>query len=422
MNITLPIVALALLAAPALAQDASHEGHDHDPAPAAAPAAALEPTTEEMLIPAVTIDAEASNEVRIARTHTGLVLFPALINGQELGWWMLDTGTNHNVIDVRAAREAGLVEAGAVVTKDFNGIEQSSPVFSGFSLSTGNITIDQPRVVAVDMIPIASSVGQPVIGIIGASTLSQIVLELDYLTPLANIHDPATFDPEPLEWTPVALEGFCPVIDASFTGVPGSFVINTGLSTAINFSRDAVRDNHLVDGRETKDWKSVWVGGRKEVQLGFIEEFELLGQTYSSMPALFEDPEGYEGVFPNQTGMIGSLFLRHYVSTLDLGQGRIAFTPVDRAAPAGDLLLVDMIGTYRDRATGGSMVLTWDGEFVTAVLGAGQPELEVKIFADRTFYFPAAWINGRFMFKDGKIVGVQLNLPDGRGLKATKID
>ena len=162
MNITLPIVALTLLAAPALAQD----GHDHDQPPAtppasapeAAPAAALEPTTEDMLIPAITFDADASNEVRVARSANGLILFPATINGQDLGWWMLDTGTNQNVIDVRAAREAGLAEAGAVITKDFNGIEQSSPTFAGFSLKTGNITIDQPRVVGVSTIPIASSV------------------------------------------------------------------------------------------------------------------------------------------------------------------------------------------------------------------------------------------------------------------------
>jgi len=426
MNITLPIVALTLLAAPALAQD----GHDHDQPPAtppasapeAAPAAALEPTTEDMLIPAITFDADASNEVRVARSANGLILFPATINGQDLGWWMLDTGTNQNVIDVRAAREAGLAEAGAVITKDFNGIEQSSPTFAGFSLKTGNITIDQPRVVGVSTIPIASSVGQPVIGIIGASTLSQIVLEIDYTTPLAKITNPATFDGEPLTWTPVALEDFCPVIDATFNTIPGTFVINTGLGTAINFARDAVRDNHLVEGRDTRDWKSIWVGGRKEVQLGFIEEFTLLGETYTAMPAMFEDPDGYEGVFPNQTGMVGSLFLRHYLTTFDLGQGRIAFTPVDRAPPAGDMLLVDLIGTYRDRATGGSMILTWDGERVTAILGAGQPELEVKVLADHSFYFPAAWINGRFMIKDQQVVGVQLNLPDGRGLKAKKID
>lgn len=428
MNTKLALAAFSLLAAPALAQDGHDHSTDHAEAPATAPEAApeaqpvLTATSEEMLIPSVTIDTEASNEVRIARTHTGLVLLPALINGQELGWWMLDTGTEHNVIDVRAAREAGLAEAGTVVTKDFNGIEQSSPVFSGFSLKTGNITIDQPRVVAVDMIPLASSVGQPVIGIIGASTLSQIVLELDYLTPLAKIIDPATFEGDDLEWTPVALENYCPQIDATFMGQPGTFIINTGLSTAVNFGRDAVRDSNLTQGRETKDWKSVWVGGRKEVQLGFIDNFEFLGQTYNSMPALFEDPDGFEGVFPSQTGMMGSLFLRHYVSTFDLGQGRIAFTPVERAMPAGDMMLVDMIGTYRDRATGGSMVLTWDGETVSAILGAGQPELEIKVLADRSFYFPAAWIKGRFTMREGQIIGVQLTLPDGRTLKARKID
>lgn len=424
MNTKLALAAFSLLAAPALAQDGHDHSTDHAEAPATAPEAqpVLTATSEEMLIPSVTIDAEASNEIRIARTHTGLVLLPALINGQDLGWWMLDTGSEQNVIDIRAAREAGLVESGTVVTKDFNGIEQSSPVFSGFSLQSGNITIDQPRVVAVDMIPIASSVGQPVIGIIGASSLSQVVLELDYLTPMAKVMDPATFQGDELEWTPVGLEGFCPQIDAVFMGEAGSFIINTGLSTAINFGRDVVREKQLTEGRDTKDWKSIWVGGRKEVQLGFVDEFEFLGQNYNGMPALFEDPDGYEGVFPNQTGMIGSLFLRHYVSTFDLGQGRIAFTPVERAKPAGDMMLVDMIGTYRDRATGGSMVLTWDGETVSAILGAGQPELEVKVLADRSFYFPAAWIKGRFMMREGQIIGVQLTLPDGRTLKARKID
>ncbi|MFT5423997.1 MAG: hypothetical protein ACI89L_001789 [Phycisphaerales bacterium] len=420
MNITLSIMALALLATPALAQDEAD--HAHDQAPAADPQPVLEPTTQDMLIPAITFDAAKSNEVRVARSANGLILFPAIINGQDLGWWLLDTGSEQNVIDVRAAREAGLAEAGSVVTKDFNGIEQTSPTFAGFSLTTGNITIDQPRVVGVSTIPIASSVGQPVIGIIGASTLSQVVLELDYLTPLAKLNDPNSFEGEALEWTDVGLEGFCPVIDATFDTIAGTFVINTGLGTALNFTRDAVRDNRLVEGRDTRDWKSVWVGGRKEVQLGFIEEFTLLGEDYRAMPAMFEDPDGYEGVFPNQTGMIGSLFLRHYLTTFDLGQGRIAFTPVDRAPPAGDMLLVDMIGTYRDRATGGSMILTWDGERVTAILGAGQPELEVNVRADSSFYFPAAWINGRFMIKDKQIVGVQLNLPDGRGLKAKKID
>ncbi|MFG0305830.1 MAG: aspartyl protease family protein [Phycisphaerales bacterium JB040] len=420
--ITRPLSALVLLAGAAchgLAQDAEPVNQEQIPV-AADPGAPADPAD---LIPTVTVDPDKPNTVNIARSHTGHILFPALVNGRDLGWLMLDTGSSDNVIDVRAAKELGLEPAGSLVTRDFQGLEQTSPVLDDLTITIGNTTIRQPRVVGVDMLPIATMIGQPVIGVVGASTLSQIVIELDYLTPMATIHPVADFDGEGLEWHTVEFDNNSPVIEATYEGNPGTFVLDTGLGFAVEFSRDAVIEHNLLEGRpDLREWSNIGIGGRAEAHLGFVESLGLSGDRFGRLPALFQDPEGFQGPFPNQTGALGSLVFRNYKTTFDLGNARVAFSPAERAAPAGDLTLADIVGTYRDRATGGTMVLDWDGQTVTAILGAGQPELEVVVLEDNSFYFPAAWITGSFQYRDGVIMGLRMSLPDGQSRRALKID
>ena len=120
---TRSLTALALLAGTtplALAQD---EPVNQEQIPVAAdPLAPVDPAD---LIPTVTIDAERPNTINIARAHTGHILFPATVNGRDLGWLMLDTGASDNVIDVRAAKEIGLEPAGSLVTRDFQGLSRA---------------------------------------------------------------------------------------------------------------------------------------------------------------------------------------------------------------------------------------------------------------------------------------------------------
>jgi|GEM_PF-3171082 len=415
------LTALAILAGTAPLALTQDEPVNQEQIPVASdPLAPVDPAD---LIPTVSIDADRPNTVNIARAHTGHILFPAMVNGRDLGWLMLDTGSSDNVIDVRAAKELGLEPAGSLVTRDFQGLEQTSPVLADLTITIGNATIEQPRVVGVDMLPIATMLGQPVIGVIGASTLGQLVLELDYLTPMATVHAVADFEGEDLEWHTVEFDNNAPVIEATVDGIPGTFVLDTGLGFAVEFSRDTVIEHNMLEGRsEIREWSNIGIGGRAEAHLGFVDSVELFGDTHGKMPALFQDPGGFQGPFPNQTGTIGSLIFRHYTTTFDLGNARVALTPADRADPAGDLMLADIVGTYRDRASGGTMVLDWDGQTVTAILGAGQPQLEIVVLEDNTFYFPSAWITGSFQHRDGVLMGLRMTLPDGQSRRALKID
>src|SRR5687767_6698602 len=65
--------------------------------------------------------ASAKPELEVRRTTTGHLLVKTMLNRQDAGWWILDTGAGMSCIDKTFADELKLADAGAITASGMGG-------------------------------------------------------------------------------------------------------------------------------------------------------------------------------------------------------------------------------------------------------------------------------------------------------------
>jgi hypothetical protein len=134
--------------------------------------------------------------VTLRRTENNLLVRP-LVNGQDLGWFILDTGASGLTITPGAAERIGLA---AVASTTIQG-QLPTTVYQAQSLEIGQLTLLNPRFAGLDMPWSKIYFGERVQGICGWDVFAHSIVEIDMREHRVSIHEPTTFTSPIDQWT-----------------------------------------------------------------------------------------------------------------------------------------------------------------------------------------------------------------------------
>ncbi len=271
---------------------------------------------------------DTPNEIEIRRVRSGHLIVHPLVNGDDLGWFILDTGAGRLCIDPSVADKLELPKFGAVPTVGVAG-SVTAHYRKASTLSLGPVELSDPVFIELDLAFLEEHFGVPVSGICGYDLFARTVLELDLQGPSAAIYDPSSFEMEGDVWSDLVLADRLPSIRCTFEGDRiGLFRIDTGDAGTIHFHTPAVNRLELMKDREVTGHMQVGgVGGMATVALANLDWFTLGGRRYEGVRALFSEDEVGAHASNQTLGTLGSKLFEPFIILFDYQGQRLGLIP-----------------------------------------------------------------------------------------------
>jgi hypothetical protein len=287
---------------------------DLDPVPMSGPAGSGE----------TLFDAAAVTHVPLTRGGTAWLVRP-LINGTDVGWFVLDTGVAGMLISSAAAEKAGLAAIGATRLQD-GGV---TTVYLGETFQLGPLTVRGTKYAGADFPKSHVTFGQPVAGFCAYDLFAQTVFELDIGHERVSIYDAATYALEEGQWEPMILDHNLPHVSCRFAdGYEGLFLLDAGYPGSVQLFHHVVVQHVLLEGRRTRLRTIPTLGAQIWVRQGALEWFEIGPQRLERVETHFAN--GPSPLYPGSSltsGIVGADILRQLRVVLDYGQERVALIP-----------------------------------------------------------------------------------------------
>lgn len=285
--------ALAILAAPALAQSAR-------------------------------FDPERSPELEFRYAATGQPLVRAALDGLDLGWFIFDTGSSQHVIDADLSQLMRLEEAGSVVSVSPSGEVEARRVRVN-KLVLGPATFRNQRFTEYDMSFLASFMGDGVVGVIGADVFSECIIEIEYARGRIALHDPRTFKRGGLDWSRLTLKDRTPCVRVAFEGHEETFLVDTGYDGGALIFTPTVGRLDLLEHRATRQVAASNITGSVTYRSGQLAWFELAGHRWNRTETQFSLLPSGAHATKLPAGIVGCRYLVPFTMFLDCGRRRVAF-------------------------------------------------------------------------------------------------
>ncbi|MEW6073445.1 MAG: retropepsin-like aspartic protease [Planctomycetota bacterium] len=277
-------------------------------------------------------DVPAAVESRRAE-RTGHLLVHPRVNGEDVGWFIFDTGAGAMCIDDDAADSLDLEAFGEETAVGVAGT-LTARFRAAKDFVLGPLTLDDPIFVELELGFLGPFLGVEIAGICGYDFLERAVVELTPSTGALAVHDPAAFSLAGAEWRTLHVDENHPVVEASFEGDrTGFFKLDTGAADTVTFHAPAVERLGLLEGREVKRTLAMGVGGGGTGYRGQLEWFALGGHRFEAPTVGFAMVA--TGAFRDAytLGNIGQELLAPFRVVLDYPHRRIAFVPRDGEEP-----------------------------------------------------------------------------------------
>lgn len=297
----------------------------------AAPEEKANPYTPRITLPHdFSFDSSKLAMLEVKKALTGHLLVKPLVNGKDVGWFILDSGAGVNVLSTRVTKELGLETFGEVGAVGVGGVVKSN-WSRPKSISLGRLTIQNPVVVNIDLAFVDAPMGTPIAGIIGHGTFHRSVLEIDFETAKVSLFDPKTYEEQQgkKNWSRLYVSGGISHVDAEFEGHKGIFKLDTGAAgSTVAIHSPAVKKLKLLENRKLGDTQTGGVGGMQKAKSGKLKYFEIGGHRHDNIEALFSIAE--TGAFNDgeALGNIGGDLVKPFRMVFDYQNRRIAFVKV----------------------------------------------------------------------------------------------
>lgn len=273
-------------------------------------------------------DPSAPAAVECKKVSSGHLLVRPLIDAEDLGWFILDSGAGTSTISRESADAVEMESYGNITLMGVGGPEPSC-FRRGTFLQLGGLIMDDPVFVEMQMEFLSEAFREHIGGVLGFAVFARAIVEIEMATGFVAFHDPESYELQGAEWESMSLIGNHPAVHCRFEGGRDAlFRLDTGDgSGSVVFHQPAVERWKLLDGRKVSDSSQGGVGGSVPSKSGRIDYFEIGGHR-------FERPEvGFaleaRGALADEgtAGNIGGLFLAPFRLVFDYGRERIAFVP-----------------------------------------------------------------------------------------------
>lgn len=256
----------------------------------------------------------------------------ARVDGEEAGWWLVDSGADGMLIDERLADRLNMPVLGESRSVGADGRPRRATWRRGRSFTIGRLTYRDPLFMAVDLGDATAPPGEHRSGVIGYDMFARALVEYGGDGDEIAICDPAGYRPPAgAAWQALDYIDQTPAVRTRIEGNrTGLFQIDTGAAGSVDFYRPFVEANRLLEGRETREVQSTGAGGAFSMRAGRIGWIELGGRRFADQEVGFRTSAGRDGA-----GVIGRALLRPFRTIFDYPHRRIAFVPEPRAGAAG---------------------------------------------------------------------------------------
>jgi hypothetical protein len=271
-------------------------------------------------------DPSRGPELEVKRTRTGHLIVKPEIDGEDIGWFIFDTGAGANVISTHVAPLLEAETFGETTARGLGGEIPAAFLRAG-ELTVGPATIADPLFVTMDLEFLSGPLGEEIGGVIGYGLIARCVVEYDFAHAGIRLFEPADYELRGAAWDDVFLYHRHPHVRAVLEGHEGLYLIDTGnAGTPLIVYRSAVERFSLLEGRETRGGASGGVGGSVATRVGTVTSLEFAGRRFEAVDASFatEDLGGVMGN-PYVDGNVGADLLGTMTMVLDYANKRIAF-------------------------------------------------------------------------------------------------
>jgi hypothetical protein len=265
----------------------------------------------------------AAIEARFAgKTH---IKVHALVNGHDVGWFLLDSAAGAMVIDRAVADSLGLIRLNRGSAQGVGGtFESSARAVDKFEI--GPMTLRNVRFGDYDFSSFNRGPGPRIAGTIGAPLYRRAVVVTNWNGPTVELRDRATFKLEKGTWQTLRFSSDNPAVQARSAETPESWYrVDTGASGFLTLHAPFVEKWKLLEGRETATSTSTGLGGTVSARTGTIAWFQLGSHRFDHPTVTFSTATTGTFTDPYLAGNIGIDALKSFTVVLDFTGCRVAF-------------------------------------------------------------------------------------------------
>lgn len=260
------------------------------------------------------------------RASGGHIWVRPRINGQDVGWFLFDTGANGTVIDTSVADKLGLPSFGRIDSTGIGG-SKLSEIRRADSMQLAGVRIADVPLVARDLSHMDRTMGMDVGGYLGIDLLTHGIIEYDERDVEIAFHVPDTYELPRGQWVRMPIHNGKPGVHLEYEGHTGLFVIDTGAPGRMIIGPHVVDRYKLLRNRITKRTSAFGTGGSVAARSGAVDGVLWGGQRFDGVPALFLTEHEGAGADILRDGIVGVDLIRRYVLVFDIAGKRIAYLP-----------------------------------------------------------------------------------------------
>lgn len=259
-----------------------------------------------------------------------VTLVRAAINGEELGWFMLVSGSSYIVIDAKQVPRIRKLSKQSETEIPYP-CKLPVTVYHAGTFTVGPLTIKNLDVVAFDLSGVSQEFDEEIVGMLGFPVFAHAVVKIEYGSDgnddRVSIFSPNSFALTDGQWQPLGTLYFQPVMTARVNRThTAPFIIDTGYSGGVSFYSVFAANHDILEGRPTSEKPSYTLCGETTELEGTVRVFEIGSNTYDQLAVTILQPGSITDVAPGRLGgMVGRGFLVNYDVVFDVQNQRIAF-------------------------------------------------------------------------------------------------
>ncbi len=285
----------------------------------------------DQIAPRIRFVPTISERLNVRRTPTGHVVVDVVLNEGVVRKFIFDTGAGATVVHSALAQELALENVGQQALTSVFGTAKTN-VYRCDSLQIGPATLENPRLVSMDLTTIRSLLGDEKIdGIIGFDLLSQCVCEIELASDSICLFDEPQYTltrHQNKPWEELTMLQNVPLIEGKFPRGEGIFRMDVGAASGpagnLIFHTPTVERCHF-DISAMQKVKS----GESEFAVGPLDWFELGGHRFERPLVLYSISTTGPLAEPNIDGNMGVEFLKVFRLILDYRNARMALMPIE---------------------------------------------------------------------------------------------
>ncbi|TXH71514.1 MAG: hypothetical protein E6Q83_01615 [Thiothrix sp.] len=242
----------------------------------------------------------------------GLPAVPVIIEGRKT-WWLVDTGSSHNLVSPRLARDLRLSPAASSEVSTIAG-KQLTGYYRLPMMQIGAVDLENQSAAAVNLGLVSAADGLVIDGVLGMPALNRLIVSLDFGRHTAIFSQYVPKYQQPHSLIPFRLVGGVPVASLNLVGGrAGNFILDTGNAGGLvmfpQYARREYRPGASLAFIEIED-----LGGRVPTGLALLPRLHLGSWQTRQVPLSL--PMRTQG-FQHLDGSIGNAIFTGQTLTFD---------------------------------------------------------------------------------------------------------